>query len=124
MSAEFESPRRRRLARLPALLALLAVGALIALLAYGLGQQSPNDSIDGTLAQARAATPPSCELAVLQLGTLEPGLGRRLAPVLRDQRVSLSELRGLPVVLNFWASWCSPCRTEAPLLERGWRTAR
>jgi cytochrome c biogenesis protein CcmG/thiol:disulfide interchange protein DsbE len=33
----------------------------------------------------------------------------------------LAELRGVPVVFNLWASWCTPCREEAPLLERGWR---
>jgi len=36
-------------------------------------------------------------------------------------RISLAELRGRPLVINFWASWCPPCRDEAPLLERTWR---
>ena len=32
-------------------------------------------------------------------------------------QLSLSELRGHPVVLNFWASWCLPCRSEMPAIE-------
>lgn len=36
-------------------------------------------------------------------------------------QISLTELRGRPVVLNFWASWCDPCKDEAPLLEAAWR---
>ena len=34
--------------------------------------------------------------------------------------ISLSDYRGFPVILNFWASWCPPCREETPELERVW----
>lgn len=34
--------------------------------------------------------------------------------------LALDDLRGRPVVLNFWASWCAPCEDEAPMLRDAW----
>jgi cytochrome c biogenesis protein CcmG/thiol:disulfide interchange protein DsbE len=57
-----------------------------------------------------------------QAELLKPAPGVEL-PDLRDpdELVSLARFRGEPVILNFWASWCEPCREEAPLLVRAAR---
>ena len=42
----------------------------------------------------------------------------------RDGELQLASLRGKVVVLNTWASWCVPCKEEAPFLEQVWRSNR
>jgi cytochrome c biogenesis protein CcmG, thiol:disulfide interchange protein DsbE len=61
--------------------------------------------------------------------TPSPKVGRQ-APAFALQRLtgdgdlSLKSFRGKTVVLNFFASWCDPCKREAPVLERLWRQDR
>ncbi len=84
------------------LAAIVGVVALGALLVYGVASNEPDRSIDEAVAAGERKDAPGFELPRLNGG------GRQ----------SLADYRGKVVVLNYWASWCEPCREESPLLER------
>jgi cytochrome c biogenesis protein CcmG/thiol:disulfide interchange protein DsbE len=85
----------RRLLRPIPIAVLAVVAAIVALLAYGLASNDPDQDIAGEQAPR------------LALPKLDGG-----------GRASLADYRGQVVVLNYWASWCDPCRDESPLLQR------
>jgi peroxiredoxin len=60
---------------------------------------------------------PAANLAGLETGPAEPAPQVELTS-LEGQRLKLSDFHGRVVVLNFWATWCGPCRAEIPELNK------
>jgi cytochrome c biogenesis protein CcmG, thiol:disulfide interchange protein DsbE len=91
-----QGAKRPRQSSLVIPLAFALVLALLALLAWGLRKA--------------------------QAGPVDSGMAPDFSLTGFDSRkVTLSDLRGKVVVINFWASWCPPCREEAAYLEQTWR---
>lgn len=96
-----------RRSAVPALLGLLAV-ALIVVLAIAMTRTSDDDQRSQSLS------------AQIEAGKVvpAPGADDKRPLLIGDGEKSLSDFRGQIVVLNFWASWCDPCKQEAPVLDR------
>ena len=88
--------------------AVAVVALLIVLLAFKVFDEARAQSLRDAVRSGEKPAAPSFDLPRLNGGG----------------SLALESLRGKAVVLNFWASWCEPCKEEAPLLEQAWKRYR
>jgi cytochrome c biogenesis protein CcmG/thiol:disulfide interchange protein DsbE len=88
-------------------IALAGVATLLGLLVWKVAFDDDNGAAD-RLARGELVHAPAFSLERLD----------------RDGTLSLAQLRGKPLVVNFWASWCGPCKDEAPVLQRTYERYR
>ena len=100
------APAKTSLSMVWRVVALLAVVGLV--IALGVELFARNAS--------RPTSGPAPDFAMPFYAGYDGGLGK--------QQVRLADLRGQVVFINFWASWCVPCRDEQPVLEKVWRQYR
>ena len=80
----------------------LTIVGLVGLMAWGLLNQTPVTALSG----------------LTRIGKPPPDF---TVPLFEGEELALSDSLGRPMVINFWASWCWPCRVEARGLEQTWR---
>jgi cytochrome c biogenesis protein CcmG/thiol:disulfide interchange protein DsbE len=88
--------------------AVLVVVLLVALLGWRVAEQEEGRGLDDALRRGERPPPPALIFEALD----------------GEGEISLADYRGKAVVLNFWASWCEPCKDEAPMLEEAWQRYR
>ena len=104
------------------ILSLALVAALFAALVVRLTESDPGPGFVSAVRAGSKPTAPQFDLAVIWPHT--ETWPARLRPSVGRGRISIGDLRGFPTVLNFWASWCTACGSEAGRLADAARANR
>lgn len=96
--------------------AIAGVLSLLGLLVWSLAHSSEGAGYVKNVEEGKKPSAPAFDLPIIwpHVETWPPALSLRA----HDGRISLGELRGQLAVVNFWASWCEPCKEEAPAFRR------
>lgn len=97
------APVKQRVSTFTVVAFVLAIG-LLAIIGYALAKRDKGSMVGKTAPDFTITT-----YDTNQIGSYS------------DTKIQLSRLKGKVVVLNIWASYCEPCKDEAPMLERVWR---
>ena len=91
----------------------LGVAAFVGLLLLVLGACSLIPMNLGSASSGASGRP-----TAVKMGELAPEID---LPALGGDQITLSKLQGHPIIVNFWATWCGPCRQEFPALVRKYK---
>jgi thiol-disulfide isomerase/thioredoxin len=122
-------------ARTLAIVLVTLGGVLAGFLSYRRAHPPPAMLSDARLPGAPVGAGATADAAADAPDTANPGAAAPTRPIpdtvpdltlpdLAGRQKSLRDFRGHPLIINFWATWCAPCRREMPLLQRLRRSHR
>jgi peroxiredoxin len=106
---------------------ILVLGGVLSMLSMGELLTLPQ--LQTSVEPAKGSDPPPTPAAVMVTGTGESlRIGRPAPdftlPTFEGEKITLSNLKGQAILINFWTTWCPPCRLEMPDLADAYMTHR